>query len=160
MKQIDHSHQSTVLAHNCETEPAMPGSRILIVEDDLEIANVLRLRLRGAGYQVRTAHDGQQGLIEAGTFEPDAMILDLRMPVMDGLSVLRAMRQKAETQFLPVIVLSANVDGVSKRKAQELGARYFLDKPYEAARLLQLVKAVLDDKQSRTKRSNQQQFVG
>lgn len=119
-------------------------AKILIFEDDQEIAKVLELRLGLAGYNTQAAHNGRDGLDMIAGFEPDVILLDLRMPIMGGIEVLRELRQTSDLGTLPIIILSANVDGESKRIAQKLGARYFIDKPYEASRLLSLVGNVLE----------------
>lgn len=117
--------------------------RILIVEDNLDVAHALELRLRIQGYSISLAHSGISGVEAAINYQPDAMILDIRMPGMDGFAVLSELNQQPQTRDIPVIVLSANVAEESKHRAKELGALYYLEKPYEAAKLLQLVKAAL-----------------
>jgi CheY-like chemotaxis protein len=110
--------------------------RILVVDDDREIVRGLSVRLRAAGYDVFAAGDGNAGLAAALGSRPDAILLDIRVPGMDGLEVLQQLRQHAETGSVPVIVLSANVVAQTRLRAMELGARCFLEKPYSAAGLL------------------------
>ena len=83
-------------------------SSVLVVDDDRQIANMLKLRLSAAGYDVETAHDGAAGLIAISKRSPDAVILDISMPVLDGLGVLAAL-QTEDGVAPPVIVLSASV---------------------------------------------------
>ena len=119
--------------------------RILIVDDDREIVRGLGIRLKAAGYEVMTAHDGLAGLESAFEFRPDAMLLDIRMPVMDGLAVLSQLRTNPETMDLPVIVLSANVAEKAKCQSLDLGARHFVGKPYVAATIIKALGSILGD---------------
>lgn len=118
--------------------------RILVVDDDREIARGLGLRFRAAGFETDLAHDGQAGLKAAGEWRPDVMILDIRMPVMDGLTVLARMQEDDSTKGIPVIVLSANVVDQARCKALDLGARCFVEKPFDAKQLVQTVQTVLE----------------
>lgn len=119
--------------------------RILLVDDDRDIVRGVAIRLRAAGYDVSVSHGGQAGLTVAQHCQPDAIVLDMRMPVVDGMDVLRELRERPETAGIPVIVLSASVVETGKSQALELGARYFLEKPYEAPQLVAAVKAALAD---------------
>lgn len=119
--------------------------RILLVDDDREIALGLSIRLGAAGYEVKTAHDGRAGLDMAMAFRPDAMLLDIRMPIMDGLAVLAELRTHAETKEIPVIVLSANVAEKAKCQSLDLGARHFVGKPYVAAAIIKALRSILGD---------------
>lgn len=121
--------------------------KILIVDDDREIARGMSIRLRAAGYEVLTANDGQQGLAAALEHKPSAIILDIRMPVMDGLTMLAKLREDDRLAATPVIVLSANVAEHSRERALALGARYFLEKPYSKETLLAAIQSVLPSRQ-------------
>lgn len=113
--------------------------RVLLVDDDREIVRGVGIRLRAAGYEVLTAFDGQAGLQAAQENRPDAIVLDIRMPVMDGLTMLGKLRECPETRAIPVVVLSASAVAQGKSKALELGARYFLEKPYDPKSLVEAV---------------------
>lgn len=119
--------------------------KILIVDDDREIARGLDLRFRAAGFDTEMAHDGQAGLEAASRCGPDVMVLDIRMPVMDGLTMLARMQEDESTGKIPVIVLSASVADQAQCKALDLGARYFLEKPFDAKQLVQAVQRVLEE---------------
>lgn len=110
--------------------------RILIIEDDRAIVRGLLLRLRAAGHDGLAAHDGAGGVAAAVATIPDAILLDLRLPDRDGLSVLLELQQHDLTRMIPVIVLSANVAERAKRDALIAGAHSFIEKPYEFRRLL------------------------
>lgn len=119
--------------------------RILIVDDDREIARGLDLRFRAAGFETNMAHDGQAGLEAAAEWQPDVMILDIRMPVMDGMTVLARMQAADTTRKIPVIVLSASVVDRARCKTLDLGARCFVEKPFDARQLVQAVQTVLEE---------------
>ncbi len=116
---------------------------ILLVDDDREIILGLSLRMRAANYDIVIARDGKEGLASAFENRPDAIVLDIRMPVMDGLTMLGLLRANEATAAIPVVVLSANIASSAKARALELGARYFLQKPYESSKLMQAVRSAL-----------------
>lgn len=118
--------------------------RLLLVDDDAAIRQALGVRLRAVGYEVTSADDGESGLAAAIESRPDLIILDIRMPVMDGLTMLTKLRECDETREIPAIVLSANVAEKTRTEALNRGARYFIEKPYDAVKLVQAVKAALD----------------
>lgn len=117
--------------------------KILVIDDDREIVRGIGIRLRAAGYEMLSAHDGQTGLDIAAAERPDAIILDLRMPVLDGMAFLTQARNRPETSRTPIIVLSANVVEKARRRAMDLGASCFLEKPYDARRLMRTLASVL-----------------
>src|SRR5262249_20023816 len=104
--------------------------RVLIVDDDHDIIQGADLRLRAAGYDTLTASDGEQGVAAAVNNTPDAILMDVRMPRLDGLGALAQLKQRAETRDIPVVVLSASLR--DQRAALDAGARYFLTKPYRS----------------------------
>jgi DNA-binding response OmpR family regulator len=114
--------------------------RILVVDDDRDIVSGLSVRLEAAGYEVHSAFDGASGYDAALATQPDAMILDVRMPVMDGLSMLAKLRELPEMRTTPVIVLSASLS--DHQMALDMGARYFLDKPCDSRTLLTALHSV------------------
>jgi CheY-like chemotaxis protein len=117
--------------------------RLLVVDDDPGVLYVLGFRLRAAGYDVVTAANGAAGLEAVATEHPAAIVLDLRMPKMDGFTVLSKLCESEVTRSIPVIVLSANVVERARHRALDLGARYFLEKPYDARRLIEAIRSVL-----------------
>lgn len=125
------------------TSGARRKPRILIVDDDRQIAQGLDLRFRAAGFETSMAHDGGAGLILARDWLPDVMILDLRMPVIDGMGVLAALAAGEATKSIPVVVLSASVVDQAKCKTLDLGARCFMEKPFDAKQLLSTVGQIL-----------------
>jgi two-component system, OmpR family, response regulator MprA len=119
----------------------MEGSaRVLIVEDDREIADVLRRSLDLDGYEVRLASAGETALEEAAVFEPDAVVLDLGLPKIDGVEVCRHLREAGD---VPILMLTAR-DGVDDRvKGLDSGADDYLVKPFERKELLARLRALL-----------------
>ena len=83
--------------------------RVLIVDDERAIAQAIGIRLRSCGYEVIYAVNGQEGLLTATSQQPAAIILDMRMPVMDGMEALGQLKQQDETRHIPVIMVSASL---------------------------------------------------
>lgn len=117
--------------------------QILFVDDDLDIVDGARLRLEKAGYEAIVATDGEEALAAAIKFRPDAIVMDIRMPRMDGLSALVKLRERAETRMIPVVVLSASL--IDQPYALDHGARFFLRKPYRAETLLNAINVVVNE---------------
>jgi len=113
---------------------------VLVVEDDADIAGVLRRSLDKEGYEVRVAGDGEAALAESGVFEPDAVVLDLGLPKLDGVEVCRRIREDAD---VPILMLTAR-DAVDARvEGLDSGADDYLVKPFERAELLARLRALL-----------------
>ncbi|RJO63173.1 MAG: response regulator [Dehalococcoidia bacterium] len=112
--------------------------RVLLIDDEERIVNFLALKLKVSGYEVFCAGEGEKGLELAKTAEPDIMLLDIIMPGIDGLEVLRRLRQFSN---MPVIVLSAK-DHISE-EILELGANGFMSKPFNPDDLVAKIKTLL-----------------
>lgn len=119
----------------------MPDKNLLIIDDDREIVQALTVRLQAAGYRTFVAFDGQEGLDIAAANRPDAIVLDVRMPGLDGLSALTRLRRQKATADLPVVMLSASA--VDAKRALALGADYFLEKPYNSSGLLAAIQSAV-----------------
>jgi CheY-like chemotaxis protein len=120
---------------------ATATNHVLLIDDDRDVLHGACLRLGAAGYEPTTAVDGRKGIDRAIHDHPDAIVLDVRMPEMDGLEVLSALQQRADTRAIPVIMLSASL--VDQDAALEAGARFFLTKPYQSKALLAALSAAL-----------------
>ena len=113
---------------------------ILIVEDDPNIADLLHLYLEKEGYATAIAGDGGKGVEKFRELQPDLVLLDIMLPVMDGWEVLRSIRQESKT---PVIMLTAKGETDDKVNGLKLGADDYITKPFEAREVLARVEAVL-----------------
>src|SRR5262245_6892537 len=100
--------------------------RVLIVEDDREIARAISLRLSNVGFKKTLAFYGQQGLEVAQRDLPDAILLDLRMPVMDGFTLLERLQNSVHTRNIPAIILSADAADKACLRALRAGATFFV----------------------------------
>ncbi|HEY5198379.1 MAG TPA: response regulator transcription factor [Solirubrobacteraceae bacterium] len=114
--------------------------RILVVEDDQDIADVLQRSLRMEGYEVRTAGDGLAALDEAHGFLPDVVILDLGLPRLDGIEVARELRRDDD---VPILILTARDALESRVEGLDAGADDYLVKPFERQELLARIRALL-----------------
>jgi len=99
-----------------------------MVEDDVAVAQMYKLKLELDGYLVVTAVDGETGLSMAEKFVPDLIVLDIALPGMDGLALLDALRAKDRLREIPILILSNHDDPETKTRSLELGARQFLSK--------------------------------
>jgi DNA-binding response OmpR family regulator len=115
--------------------------RILVVEDDEEIAQVLQRSLRMEGYDVKLAGDGVQGLEEAHAFLPDLIVLDLGLPRLDGVEVAKRLRDAGEQ--VPILILTARDALESRVEGLDVGADDYLVKPFERQELLARMRALL-----------------
>jgi CheY-like chemotaxis protein len=115
---------------------------VLLVEDDRDVAYVVRLLLEDEGYRVEWRDDGRAGLDAANQLRPDVLILDLRLPGFPGPQVMRALKAAPETRRIPVIVLSAVADRLDPALRKEAAA--VLHKPTDASELFSAVRAALD----------------
>lgn len=116
--------------------------RVLIVDDDWGIRDLLELRLGAQGLQTRLAGNGLEALNAVRDFRPHAMILDINMPMMDGFGVMtRLGRDRMST--LPTLVITARGEAEDVRRALALGARDYLAKPFEDAQLLARLRRLL-----------------
>ena len=130
------------------TAPFPP--EVLVIDDEVQIRRLLRLTLEGAGFRVREAEDGNLGLVEAATKRPDAIILDLGLPDLPGIEVLKRLR---EWSRLPVLILSVRGQEADKIEALDAGADDFLSKPFGGGELLARLRAMLRRVQTREEES-------
>jgi DNA-binding NarL/FixJ family response regulator len=114
--------------------------RVLIVEDQHDLAEALRVNLRGQGYRVDTASDGRQALAFVRAQVPDIMILDLGLPGLDGLSLLARLR--SEQHWFPVLILSARDEDADKLEGFRLGADDYVTKPFRSLELMARIQAM------------------
>jgi DNA-binding response OmpR family regulator len=114
--------------------------RVLVIEDDAEIADVLRRSLRQEGHEVRTAGDGIEALEAAGEFMPDLVILDLGLPRLDGVEVCRRLRAQSD---VPILILTARSQTDDRVVGLDSGADDYIVKPFERQELLARMRALM-----------------
>jgi len=122
--------------------PADSRPRVLLIEDDADIAEAISYQLQRAGLQVRVARTGEEGL-EVGRRGVDLVLLDLNLPGMDGLAVCRLIRRQGATAHLPIIIVSARSDEVDRVLGLEMGADDYVVKPFSLKELAARCKVAL-----------------
>jgi adenylate cyclase len=120
--------------------------RILAVDDVPTNLEILKVRLESQGYEVVTAADGEEALLRARELEPDLVLLDVMMPKLDGISVLKQLKLEAAQKFVPVILVTAKADTRDIVNGLEAGGDDYLTKPFEQAALLARVRSLLRTK--------------
>ena len=111
------------------TAKTTKARRILVVDDEADLARAIGLRLSHHGYRVDFAHDGATAMMKATQTVPDLIVLDLRMPAGDGMTVCHRLKKIPETWQIPIIILTAHVSVPLRREARALGIKHFLQKP-------------------------------
>ncbi len=117
--------------------------RVLIVDDEPALREALRAGLELAGYEVHEAADGAEGLAKAAPLHPDVIVLDVRMPGLDGYAVCAALKANPAAQRIPVIFLTGAEDVALHRRVREAGGTACLTKPFRLPELTALTKKVL-----------------
>ncbi|MBW1975980.1 MAG: response regulator transcription factor [Deltaproteobacteria bacterium] len=125
----------------------MLGKRILVIEDETDILEVVRYNLAREGYKVRCARNGLDGLRVAQTELPDLIMLDLMLPEMDGLDICRSLKADRKTEDIPIIMLTAKTEETDIVLGLELGADDYITKPFSPRVLIARIKAVLRRKE-------------
>jgi two-component system, OmpR family, response regulator len=118
----------------------MPGNKVLLVEDDATLRDILRYNLKKEGYEFIAATDGLSGVEVARLEKPDLIILDLMLPQMDGLEVCRVLRKE---MIVPILMLTAKIEEIDKIIGLEVGADDYMTKPFSMRELLARVRAML-----------------
>lgn len=117
--------------------------KILVIEDEPDLALTLSYNLQKAGYEVATELTGGGGLVKAETFEPNLVLLDLMLPDTSGFEVCRALKSNSITQSAPVIMLTARGEEIDRIKGFEVGAEDYVLKPFSIKELLLRIKVIL-----------------
>ena len=121
----------------------MPRPRILIIEDERALTEVLTYNLKREGYDTTVCFDGRDGLLKAQTQLPDLVILDLMLPVLSGLDVCRELRAGEQTRAIPILMLTAKAEETDQVVGFSLGADDYVTKPFSVKVLMQRVRALL-----------------
>jgi two-component system phosphate regulon response regulator PhoB len=119
-----------------------PRTRVLVIEDERGLTEVLSYNLQREGYETAVAHDGQEGLRKAQTLLPDLILLDLMLPVMSGLEVCRELKAGERTRDIPIVMLTAKAEETDQVVGFSLGADDYVTKPFSVKVLLQRIKAL------------------
>jgi DNA-binding response OmpR family regulator len=116
--------------------------RILVVDDEQNITELVAMAMRYVGFDVVTASSGREALATVPDYRPDLVVLDVMMPVHDGLGVLRAMRDEPTTAAIPVVLLTARAADHEIAEGWDAGADYYLTKPFRVEQLLEFIDAL------------------
>src|SRR5437773_4759224 len=119
------------------------GRKILIIEDESDVADLLTLNLRKVGYRVSTAADGASGLHKVRDDRPDFIILDLMLPKMSGLEVCRILKSDTATSQIPILMLTAKAEEIDRIVGLEFGADDYVTKPFSPREVVLRIKAIL-----------------
>lgn len=128
----------------------MDKTKILVIDDEKDLLDLLKEKLELEGYEVVTAGDGEEGLISAQVCEPDLIICDIKMPKKDGFEVLKELKQRANFRA-PFIMLTVVDDFDKIKKAYEEEADFYITKPVELYKLSKNIKILLNLAQSKKK---------
>lgn len=121
------------------------AKRILIVDDEIDLVDALATRLEAQGFEVLKALDGKEGYEKAHSNRPDLMILDLRMPRMDGFQVCRLIKFDDELKAIKVIILTAHNSASDREACKTVKADAFVGKPYEFDQLYQQIQTLVGE---------------
>lgn len=120
------------------------AKKILIIDDETGLVEMLKMRLEANGYEVISAYDGQEGLEKAKSENPDLIILDLMLPKLDGYKVCRMLKFDDKYKKIPIIMFSARTQDADKKMGMEVGADDYVTKPFEPKDLLDRIKKLLN----------------
>ncbi|HEY6111982.1 MAG TPA: response regulator [Chthoniobacterales bacterium] len=119
------------------------GKRILIIEDETDVVDLLALNLRKAGFKVSHAADGASGLDKTRTNKPDLVILDLMLPKMSGLEVCKILKSDLVTRSIPILMLTAKAEEIDRIVGLEFGADDYVVKPFSPREVVLRIQAIL-----------------
>jgi len=122
------------------------AKRILVVDDETQLVEMVKMRLEANGYEVLSAYDGQEALDKARAEKPDLMILDLMLPKLDGYKVCRMLKFDEKYKSIPIILFTARVQESDKETGSQVGADAYITKPFEPQVLLAKIKELLGEK--------------
>ena len=117
--------------------------KILVIDDEAEITEIIETFLKDAGYQVLVENSSVMGIERAKSFRPDLILLDIMMPFMDGYEVCEELKKNKETESIPVIFLTGKDARSDEGKSFKAGGDMFIKKPFNCERLLEIVRIVL-----------------
>jgi two-component system CheB/CheR fusion protein len=121
------------------TQPSSPPVRVLVIEDNRDAADSLRMLLEVIGHEVRVAYSGPDGLAEAVAWQPDVVLSDIGLPGQDGFEVARALRANTRTRGVLLVAVTGYGDQETRKRAQDVGFDHLLTKPADPTTLIQLL---------------------
>jgi len=116
---------------------------VLIIEDESDVVDLIRYNLKKAKFRVLTAQDGAEGFSMAVTDRPDAVVLDIMLPRLNGFEVLKKLKADSRSESIPILILSAKGEAESRIKGLQLGADDFMPKPFSPKELVLRIQALL-----------------
>ena len=120
------------------------AKRILIIEDEMDLSNTLLALLQSYGFEALRAFDGTSGLVKAKMNKPDLIILDLKMPVMDGVKLAKMLKSDRNTKDIPIIVVSDVAKDDLQLMVSEIGAADYITKPFAVEELIKKIKELIE----------------
>ena len=121
----------------------MDQKKVLVIEDEKELAAMIKMRLLKEEYVVELAHDGEEGLAKVKTLLPDLIILDIKMPKLDGYTLCKMLKSDAKYRQIPIIMLTVRVSKMEIKRGFEVGTDEYLTKPYDGEVLIGKVNGYL-----------------
>lgn len=118
-------------------------AKILVIDDEPEITDIIETFLESAGYQVRSENSSTMGIERAKTFLPDLILLDIMMPLMDGYEICQELKKSGKTKNIPVVFLTGKDARSDEGKSFKVGGVLYVKKPFSCERLLEIIKVVL-----------------
>ena len=115
---------------------------VMTVDDSPTVLKVLNMALTGAGYQVVEANDGQEAIDKLAQTDIDLLVTDLNMPTMDGVELIKQVRQKPGNRFMPIIMLTAEAQSEMKAAGKKAGASGWITKPFRPEQLMSVIQMV------------------
>src|SRR5215472_514670 len=137
-----------LLFHSLVHRATMPKSKILVIEDERPLVEVLTYNLEREGFEVLSAHDGQEGLRQAQLKLPDLVVLDLMLPIKPGLEVCRELKTGTRTREIPIVMLTAKAEESDELVGFAMGADDYVTKPYSMKVLVERIKKELRKRQA------------
>lgn len=119
------------------------NKRILLVDDEVELVSMMKMRLEASGYEVLTAYDGKEALDKARQEKPDLIILDLMLPKLDGYKVCRMLKFDEKYKHMPIIMFTARAQESDEEMGKEVGADAYIIKPFEPQALLDKIEELI-----------------
>jgi len=123
---------------------------ILVVDDSPDLVEILRITLESKGFNVRCAYSGKDLFASLEEQKPDLILLDIMMPQMDGLELLTRLKENSDTASIPVILLTAKVQHEDLLRGYEMGADYYITKPFTPTQVLDAINLVLGEYQGQS----------